>query len=92
MSIEVTIDSVSDLIEQGSSISATANELNKEIKNIYSIVDELKEAWKGQSSSRYTENIEKFRPDLEEFAKALDAHGKLLNQTGQKYKKLEELM
>lgn len=92
MGVEVSIGSVKDLIEQGANISATADELNTEIKNIYSIVDELKVAWKGQSSSRYTDNIEKFRPDLEEFAKALDAHGKLINNTGQKYKKLEELM
>ena len=92
MGIDVNIESVKNLIDQGATISEKAAELNDEIKNIYDIVDQLKKAWQGQSSSRYAENIEKFRPDLEEFADALDAHGKILNETGLKYQKLEDVM
>lgn len=92
MGVDVSIGSVKSLIDQGANISAKSDELKKEITNIYNIVDELKKAWQGQSSSRYAQNIEKFRPDLEEFAAALDAHGKILNDTGLKYQKLEDVM
>ncbi len=89
MGIAVDLGSPTKLAEQGNEISQKSEELKKEIDNIYHIVDELKEAWKGQSASRYVDNIEKFRPDLEEFAKALDAHGKVINSIGEQYKDLE---
>lgn len=92
MGIAVDLGSPTKLASQGADISSKAAELDAEIKNIYSIVDELKEAWQGQSASRYVENIEKFRPDLEEFAKVLDAHGKVINNIGEKYKNLENIM
>ena len=90
MGIAVELEDPAKLMEQGNEISGKANELKKEIDNIYTIVDELKVAWQGEAASRYTDDIEKFRPDLEEFAKALNAHGTLIEGIGQKYNYLEK--
>lgn len=85
----ISINDIGRLINDGSEISATAIEFSKEINNIYSIVDQLKMSWTGESAKRYTDNIESFKQDFIDFATKLNQYGELINTVGRDYDKLE---
>ena len=70
--MNISIQDPAKLISDGGSISATAEQFKNEITKIYQVIDDLKRSWTGDSAKRYTDGIEEFRPQLEEFAKLID--------------------
>ena len=77
-------------INYGKQIIQNSTTYNTEIKNIYSIVDDLKTAWTGSAAERFTSNIESFKGDYEKFGKLIKDFGELLVAVGKDYKNLEE--
>lgn len=77
-------------ITYGNQIIADAKTYNSEIKNIYTIVGDLKSTWTGSAAQRFTDNIESFKTDYEKFGKLIDEFGELLVAIGKDYKNLEE--
>lgn len=87
--IKLAIDDSAKLVNDGNSIITSAEEFQKEITNIYNIVDELKNSWTGESATRYTNNIESFRGDFQTLARTLGEFGSLIASVGADYEKLE---
>ena len=79
-----------EVISCGNNIISTAQTYNTEVKNIYSIVDDLKTVWTGSSASRYTDNIESFRADYEKFGTLINDLGELVTAIGKDYQSLED--
>lgn len=77
-------------ISYGNQIVSSAQEFNKEVDNIYSIVNDLKKNWTGSAAQRFTDNIESFKDEYQEFGKLINNFGELLAAIGQDYKSLEE--
>ena len=77
-------------ISYGKQIIQNSAAYNNEIKEIYSIVTDLKNAWTGSAAERFTSNIESFRNDYEKFGKLINDFGELLVAIGKDYKNLEE--
>ncbi len=73
----------------GNNIVSSADEYGSQIKQIYEIVDDLKQTWSGQAASRFTDNIESFRADFESLQKYLSQVGDLLIDISNDYIKLE---
>lgn len=87
--MNISIQDPGKLINDGGSISATAEQFKNEITKIYQVVDDLKASWTGDSARRYTDGIESFKPELEEFAKLIGQFGELISAVGTDYQKLE---
>ena len=87
--MNISIQDPQKLINDGGSISETATQFQNEISRIYSVVDDLKASWTGESAKRYTDGIESYRADLEEFAKLIGQFGELISAVGTDYQKLE---
>lgn len=87
--MNIEIQDPGRLISDGNEISSKAADFQKEITNIYSIVDDLKNSWTGESASRYTQSIESFKSDLETLARMLGEFGNLINAIGTDYQNLE---
>lgn len=77
-------------IKYGNEIINDASSYNTEIKNIYSIVSDLKATWTGSAAQRFTDNIDSFKEDYEKFGKLINDFGELLVAIGKDYKNLEE--
>lgn len=90
--MNIEIQDPSRLINDGNSISTKAQDFQTEINTIYGIVDDLKNSWTGDSASRYTQNIESFKEDLVNLAKALEQFGELISAVGTDYQTLESEM
>lgn len=87
--MNISIQDPAKLISDGGSISATAEQFKSEITKIYQVVDDLKASWTGDSARRYTDGIESFKSELEEFAKIIGQFGELISAVGTDYLKLE---
>lgn len=77
-------------IEYGNQIIASAQSYNKEIDDVYSIVNDLKKNWTGSAAQRFTDNIDSFKDEYQEFGKLINSFGELLVAIGKDYKDLEE--
>jgi len=77
-------------ISYGNQIIQNSVSYNQEIKKIYSIVSDLKNAWTGSAAERFTSNIESFKADYEKFGQLINEFGELLVAIGKDYKNLEE--
>lgn len=87
--MNIEIEDPGKLISDGSSISSSAAEFQNEIRTIYGIIDDLKNSWTGESATRYTQNVESFRAEFENFAKIMGEFGELINAVGTDYQNLE---
>ncbi len=76
-------------ITYGNEIVAEAKSFNEEVSKIYGIIDDLKKTWTGSAAQRFTDNIESFRTDYEEFGKLINNFGELLVAIGTDYQNLE---
>ena len=76
-------------ITYGNEIVAGAKSFNEEVSKIYGIIDDLKKTWTGSAAQRFTDNIESFRTDYEEFGKLINNFGELLVAIGTDYQNLE---
>lgn len=72
-----------------SPLKVSATEFEKEIANIYTTIDDLKNSWTGESATRYTQEIEKYKSDFVSLAKTLKQHGALAKAAGTDYNELE---
>ncbi len=77
-------------ITYGNEIITDAGSYNSEIKVIYDIITDLKNAWSGQAASRFTENVEAYKADFEQLGQYLNDVGELLVAIGKDYNNLEE--
>ena len=77
-------------ISYGSQIINNASSYNAEIRKIYEIVGDLKTTWTGSAAQRFTDNIDSFKADYEQFGKLINEFGELLVAIGKDYKNLEE--
>ena len=77
-------------ISYGNQIVRNAETYNNEIKNIYTITDDLKRTWTGSAAQRFTDNIESFREEYEKFGQLINDFGKLLVSIGTDYRTLEQ--
>ena len=77
-------------ISYGNQVIQNSETYKREIANIYSIVNDLKTNWTGSAAQRYTDNIESFKADFEQFGKLINNFGELLVAVGKDYKNLEE--
>lgn len=87
--MDITVNDAVKLIRDGESIIETSTEFEKEIANIYTTIDDLKNSWTGESATRYTQEIEKYKSDFESLAKTLKQHGALAKAAGTDYNELE---
>ena len=74
----------------GGKIVEFASSYNKEIANIYSIVDYIKKEWTWKAAQRFTDDIDSYRNEYQEFGKLIANFGELLNSIGKDYQALEE--
>lgn len=74
----------------GNQIVQSASTYNDEITKLYSTIDDLKSAWTGSAAQRFTDNVESFKADYEEFGKLINDFGELLVAIGKDYKNLED--
>lgn len=79
-----------EVITYGQAIQTDAENFNAQVKAIYNIVDDLKEAWTGSSAERYTANIESFKTSYEKFGELINNYGSLLVAVGNDYAELEK--
>ena len=77
-------------ISNGSQIIEKAGTFKNEVNKIYDIVGDLKTNWTGTAAQRFTDNIESFKADYEQFGKLINDFGELLVAIGKDYKNLEE--
>lgn len=77
-------------IASGTKISEYAATYINEVKKIYDIVNDLKQAWTGSAAQRFTNDIESFKEDYEKFGQLLVNYGDILTSLGKDYKSLEE--
>jgi len=87
--MDINIQDPGKLISDGGAISEAATQFQNEVTKIYGIVDDLKRSWVGQSASRFTDGIESFRSDFENFAKIVGQFGELISAVGTDYQNLE---
>ena len=87
--MKIDIQDPSKLISDGDQISSISSQLKREIDKIYQVVDDLKSSWAGESSQRFTQNIEGYRGDFEKLAQALGEFGSLVSAVGKDYQELE---
>ncbi len=87
--MDISINDPGKLVSDGSQISESATEFKKEIQTIYGVIDDLKRSWVGESSSRFTNGVESFRADFEDFANKIEQFGQLINAIGTDYQNLE---
>ena len=76
-------------IKYGDQIVQNASDYNNQIKKIYEIVNNLKATWTGTAAQRFTDDIESFRTDYENFGKLINDFGALLVAIGKDYENLE---
>ena len=88
--MNIGIEDYEQLISDGKRIQNTTREFQSEIDNIYSIIDDLKNSWTGESAKRYTDDIEGFKEDFLKLADLMLDHGTLIESVGKDYKRLEE--
>lgn len=88
--MDIQIQDPGRLISDGGEMSAAAQQFQQEVTKIYGIIDDLKRSWAGQSAQRFTEGVESYRTDFENFAKAIGQFGELISAVGQDYQHLEE--
>ena len=50
--MDINVNDAVKLIKDGESIIETATEFEKEIANIYTTIDDLKNSWTGESATR----------------------------------------
>lgn len=86
----ISIQDPDKLVKDGNSIADESKKLQEEITKIYSVIDDLKQSWVGDSSKRFTTNIESFKEDLEKFAKVVGEFGELISAVGTDYQNLEK--
>ena len=77
-------------ITYGNQIVQNASDYQAQIKKIYSIVGDLKATWTGSAAQRFTDDIESFRTDYENFGKLINDFGELLVAIGKDYENLEK--
>lgn len=77
-------------INYGNQIIQNANSYNKEISNIYEIVDVLKTTWTGTAAQRFVDEIDSFKGEYKKFGQLIDDFGDLLVAIGKDYQKLED--
>ena len=87
--MDIQIQDPGKLVNDGGAISESATQFQGEITKIYGIIDDLKNSWVGQSASRFTEGVESYRTDFENFAKAIGQFGELISAVGTDYQNLE---
>lgn len=87
--MNINIQDPGKLITDGGSLSEAAGQFGAEVKKIYGVIDDLKNSWVGESSSRFTSNVESFRADFEKFAEVIGQFGELVSAVGTDYQKLE---
>lgn len=78
-----------EVIRFGKAIQNDSNNFKEQVRTIYAIVDDLKEAWTGSSAQRYTTNIESFKTSYENFGELIENYGRLLEAVGTDYAELE---
>lgn len=79
-----------EVIVYGKAIQNDAASFQEQVKQIYTIVEDLKTAWTGSSAERYVANIESFRTSYEKFGELINNYGSLLVAVGQDYAELEK--
>lgn len=87
--MNIDIQDPNKLVSDGNEMSEQARQFKEEVKRIYEITDDLKNSWVGESSKRFTDNIEKYRADFEAFGDAIGKFGSLISSVGQDYINLE---
>ena len=78
-----------EIVRLGNQIMAKASEYQTEIKKIYSTIDDLKLKWTGDAASNFTNKIESYRKEYENFGVLISDFGKLLNEVGVAYQNVE---
>ena len=71
-------------------IEGHAATYNKEIAQIYSTIDELREVWQGSSAERFVKDIDKYREEFKRFGIQLDGFGDVLKAAAGDFQKLED--
>ena len=59
--MNIDIQDPNKLVSDGNEMSEQARQFKEEVKRIYEITDDLKNSWVGQSSQRFTDNINKYK-------------------------------
>ena len=77
-------------ISSGNQIVQSASAYNGEITKLYSIIDDLKNAWTGTAAQRFTDKVESFKADYEKFGELINDFGELLVAIGKDYQSLED--
>lgn len=80
------------IISLGSEITEQSGLYNTEVKTIYDRIDELKRAWTGSASQRFTDQVESFRADYEKLGELLQGFGETLSTVGKNYQNFEDNM
>lgn len=63
---------------------------NREIEQIYSTIDELRQAWQGSSAERFVKDIDKYREEFEMFGTQLNNFSDILKASAGDFQKLED--
>lgn len=87
MNLSVNMETVRAL---GKTVGDQAAEYNNEIANVYSVIDDVKNAWQGSDSASYTSQVEGYRASMEALGKVVEQYGQFLLNTADTYQKLQD--
>lgn len=87
MNLSVNMDMVKQM---GLNVQEQAAEYGKEVANIYSEIDDLKNNWQGADSEKYAEQVYSYKESIEALGKVIEQYGQFLLNTAQTYSKLQE--
>ncbi|MBQ9071725.1 MAG: WXG100 family type VII secretion target [Bacilli bacterium] len=78
-----------ELINCGNKIIENASDYNNEVNKIFTTVTNLKGVWTGERATSFTDAIEKFKADYENFGKLINQLGELVLAIGKDYDNFE---
>jgi len=85
-----TVNSIQDLFSDSDFLNRQTVAWGQQEKIIYTTVAELKDSWAGGFSQKFTADIERYQPDVVDFANALSYCAATLGTVSNMYRKLED--
>ncbi len=77
------------LMSKGSSLGQVSGEYHSTIREIYSELDRLRDAWEGASSNEYMGKLESYRGNIEAVGRVINNYGIFLQETGRNLEQME---